>query len=198
MISHTFSVERTKGTRFHSLLRKENLHELNANRLSNTESVTLSVSRLPDSRFHVFQSDYKKAVIAEFPVQTSESLIKRNSSLPGDFRKRILSKEDEKPFSAEQKSVFLIWIQTLAWLTRTRPDISSAVAYKQTYCANPRNIDLDDLEFIVGYLAEFPLLGVFIISKVGISPYGSMRLGLLILIGSLTPDALLPWGSRKS
>ena len=40
--------------------------------------------------------------------------------------------------------------------------ISCAVAYKQTCCANLCEIDLNNLEFIVGYLAEFPLLGIFI------------------------------------
>ena len=53
--------------------------------------------------------------------------------------------------------------------------------------------NLEDLEFLVGYLAEFVLLGVFINPESWNLPYGSMRRGLLKLIGSLTPDALLPW-----
>ena len=196
--------------RFHSLLRKENLPELKANRLSNTESVNflgLSISRLPDSRFHVSQPGYTKAVIANFPVRTSKSLIKRNSPLPSDFCKRKLSKDDEKLLSAEQKSVFLKWVQTLAWLTRTRPDISCAVAYKQTYCANPRNIDLDDLEFIVGYLAEFPLLGIFINVKswdltlwidASWAPHSDRKshTGCIVTVGKINLTSLI-WKSCK-
>ena len=63
--------------RFHSLLREENLSELKANHLFNTESVNilgLSISRFPDSRY-VSQPGYTIAEIANFQVQTSQSLL---------------------------------------------------------------------------------------------------------------------------
>ena len=151
--------------RFHSSLQKEGLPELKTNILLKDEPVNflgLNISRVPDGRLHVSQPGYTKSIIANFPVRMNKSLRKRQSSLPQKFSTRKLSSDDEKLLNAEQKSFFLKWVQTLAWLNRTRPDISCAVAYKQTCCANPREIDLDDLEFIVGYLAEFPLLGIFI------------------------------------
>ena len=43
---------------------------------------------------------------------------------------------------------------SIAWLVRTRPNIATAVAHKQTNCSAPRDIDNRDLAYMIGFLAN--------------------------------------------
>jgi len=52
------------------------------------------------------------------------------------------------------RPIFLKWVQSLAWATRSRLDLCCAVAHKQTNCASPRVVDIYDLEHMVGYLVR--------------------------------------------
>lgn len=69
----------------------------------------------------------------------------------------------------------------IAWASRTRPDILAAVSHKQTRCASPRQIDMDDLGYMIGYLANTPSRGIVIDCK-------ELQLYLYVDVGHATHE----------
>ncbi len=74
---------------------------------------------------------------------------KQNSPLPPDFNSRTVSEEDQELLGEKDISQYRKEI-----VRRTRPNIATAVAHKQTRCSNPRIIDQRDLDYMIGFLAN--------------------------------------------
>ena len=152
--------------RLHIALVKAGLPQLTSHRLTVDNSISflgLCIQILPGYRISVSQPGYIEAIVANFPSGTDGMPAKtRESPLPANFSTRTLTPEDEQPLNGEFTKLYLKWVQSLAWTTRSRPDLSCAVAHKQTRCSNPRVIDWNDLKHIVGYLNKTAKHGIII------------------------------------
>jgi hypothetical protein len=120
----------------------------------------LSIAILAGWRFHVSQPGYTAALLDNFPVQSSKTLISKDNPLPSNFSNRTGSASDLTALNPTGRQVYLKWVQSLAWLIRTRPDIACAVSMKQTNCMAPTQLDWKDLEHIAGYLKTTPNRGI--------------------------------------
>ena len=121
-----------------------------------TNFLGLSIQQLPDGRI-VYQPGYTQAIISGHQYRK-----KQRSPLPADFNSRKIPDEKNQLLDEKGKSAYLQQLMRIAWLTHSRPDLSATLlfAHKQTRCAAPRVIDLEDLAHIVGYLAETSNLGI--------------------------------------
>ena len=72
-------------------------------------------------------------------------------------------------------------LMRIAWASRTRPDILAAVSHRQNRYASPRQIDLDDLGYMIGYLANTPSQGIVIDCK-------ELQLYLYVDVGHATHE----------
>jgi hypothetical protein len=144
----------------HAKLSSRGLPPLKCSRLTEESSVSflgLSIQKIPGSRFFVSQPGYSAALVETYPYTR-----KQNSPLPPDFNTRTLSDEDIAPLDAEETTLYRKQIMSIAWTVRTRPNIATSVAHKQTNCAAPRDIDNRDLAHVIGYLANYPNAGIVI------------------------------------
>ena len=150
--------------RLHVELGKRGLPPLKCSRLTEDNSVSflgLSIQKIPGFRFFVSQPGYTAALVEAYPYSR-----RQNSPLPPDFNTRTLSEEDEAPLDEEETTLYRKEIMSIAWLVRTRPNISTAVAHKQTNCSAPsRDIDNRDLAYIIGFLANNLNAGIIIDCK---------------------------------
>ena len=129
--------------KLHEDLCKNGLPPLNSHELSAKNSITfleLSVQQLS-------QSGYTQAIITGHQYRK-----KQRSPLPADFNSRKIPDEKNQLLDEKGKSAYLQQLMRIAWLTHSRPDLSATLlfAHKQTRCAAPRVIDLEDLAHIVG------------------------------------------------
>ena len=87
---------------------------------------------LPGFRLFVSQPGYSAALAENYEYKR-----KQNSPLPPDFNSRTVSEEDQKALDESGKSHYRKQIMSIAWVVRTRPNIATAVAHKQTKCSAP-------------------------------------------------------------
>ena len=144
-------------------------HELSAK--NSITFLGLSVQQLPDRRIFVSQPVYTQAILSGHQYRK-----KQRSPLPADFNSRKIPDEKNQLLDEKGKSAYLQQLMRIAWLTNSHPDLSAVVAHKQTRCAAPRVIDLEDLAHIVGYLAETSNLGIMINIR-DIQPYLYVDIG---------------------
>jgi hypothetical protein len=140
--------------RLHDKLCKLGLPQLVVHKLNPETSISflgLSIAILSGYRFHVSQPGYTAAILENFPAQASDVVRAKESPLPTYFSSRPTNGA-ESPLNEVGCKTYLKWVQSLAWMIRTRPDIACAVAMKQTRCSAPNKSDWTDLEHIVGYL----------------------------------------------
>ena len=152
--------------KLHNALNNAGLPKLTSHQLSADNPISflgLSIRILPGNRLLVSQPGYIEAIVSNFPSLAEGKTIKpRESPLPANFSTRTLTSEQQEPLKGQHVQQYLKWVQTLAWTTRSRPDLSCAVAHKQTRCSNPRIVDWQDVEHIVGYLKSTPKQGIII------------------------------------
>jgi hypothetical protein len=151
--------------KLHDKLCKSGLPKLSSHQLTSNNPVSflgLNIQILPGHRIFVSQPGYVEAIISNFPIDKGRSLKSNESPLPSNFTTRKLTADQEQLLKDNQISTYIKWVQTLAWTTRSHPDICCAVAHKQTRCSNPRIIDWFDLEHIVGYLKTTVKYGIII------------------------------------
>jgi hypothetical protein len=141
--------------RLHRNLIKFGIPPLTIHSLTMKESVSflgMNIMYLPDRRIYVSQPGHADAIVNNFPTKAVNGIKPKSCPLPANFSTRKLVANDEKLLAPEDTSLYNKWLQTIAWLNKTRIDLCAAVAYKQKRCSNPRRIDWLDLEHMVGYL----------------------------------------------
>ena len=166
----TFHQKKSFRDKLHEDLCKNGLPPLKSHELS---FLGLSVQQLPDGRIFISQpeSRYTQAIISGHQYRKRQT-----SPLPADFNSRKIPDEKSQLLDEKGKSAYLQQLMRIAWLTNSHPDLSAVVAHKQTRCAAPRVIDLEDLAHIVGYLAETSNLGIMINIR-DIQPYLYVDIG---------------------
>jgi hypothetical protein len=115
----------------------------------------LSIEKTARGHLFISQPGYTASIVAAHGTGH-----KSPSPLPSNFTTRNLKDEDLKELSDKGKHQYLQLCMRISWLTRTRPDLSAAVSYKQVYCNRPRNIDWKDLQHMVNYLEGTLNLGI--------------------------------------
>jgi hypothetical protein len=95
-------------------------------------------------------------------TETYDYKKKTNSPLPPDFHSRTVSEEDQQLLDEAGITHYRKQIMSIAWVVRTRPNIATAVAHKQTKCAAPAIIDQKDLGYLTGFLANNINAGIVI------------------------------------
>ena len=149
--------------KLHADLRTKGLPPLKCSRLAENNSISflgLSIQMLPGFRLFVSQPGYATALAEQYAYKR-----KQNSPLPPDFNSRTVSEEDQELLGEKDISHYRKEIMSIAWLVRTRPNIATAVAHKQTRCSNPRIIDQRDLDYMIGFLANNINAGIVIDCK---------------------------------
>ena len=147
----------------HTQLGKRGLPPLKCSRLTEANAISflgLSIQLLPGFRLFVSQPGYTAAL-----VETYDYARRQNSPLPPDFNSRKPTEDDLKPLDEDGITLYRKEIMSIAWLVRTRPNIATAVAHKQTKCSAPTAIDLEDLGYIIGFLANNLKAGIVIDCK---------------------------------
>ena len=104
---------------------------------------------LPGFCLFVSQPGYAKALAEQYAYKR-----RQNSPLLPDFNSRTVSEEDQELLGEKDISHYRKEIMSIAWLVRTRPNIATAVAHKQTRCSNPRIVDQRDLDYMIGFIAN--------------------------------------------
>ncbi len=193
--------------RLHSELEKRGLPKLKCSRLTEANAISflgLSIQMLPGFRLFVSQPGYSAALAENYGYKR-----KQNSPLPPDFNSRIVSAEDQKALDESGKTHFRKQIMSIAWVVRTRPNIATAVAHKQTKCSAPAVIDQKDLGYMTGFLANYPNAGIVIDCRstqlhlyvdVGHATHGDMRshTGGIVSLGRLGYGGVpIIWKSLK-
>jgi len=138
--------------RLHAELSKKGLPPLKCNRLTESNPISflsLSIQVLPGFRLFVSQPGYSAALEQHYAYKR-----KQNSPLPPDFNSRTLSEEDQELLGEADITHYRKEIMSIAWLVRTRPNLATAVAHKQTKCSAPRVIDQKDLDYMIGFIAN--------------------------------------------
>jgi hypothetical protein len=116
--------------KLHADLRTKGLPPLKCSRLAESNSISflgLSIQMLPGFRLFVSQPGYATALAEQYAYKR-----KQNSPLPPDFNSRTVSEEDQELLGEKDISHYRKEIMSIAWLVRTRPNIATAVAHKQT------------------------------------------------------------------
>ena len=193
--------------RLHNELGKRGLPPLKCSRLTEANAISflgLSIQLLPGFRLYVSQPGYTAALAENYEYKR-----KQNSPLPPDFNSRTVSAEDQEALDESGITHYRKQIMSIAWLVRTRPNIATAVAHKQTKCSAPAVIDQKDLGYITGFLANYPNAGIVIDCKstqlylyvdVGHATHGDMRshTGGIVSLGRLGYGGVpIIWKSLK-
>jgi hypothetical protein len=142
--------------KLHADLRTKGLPPLKCSCLAENNSISfldLSIQMLPGFRLFVSQPGYAKALAEQYAYRR-----RQNSPLPPDFNSRTVSEEDQELLGEKDISHYRKEIMSIAWLVRTRPNIATAVAHKQTRCSNPRIVDQRDLDYMIGFCVHGSLI----------------------------------------
>jgi len=189
----------------YKVMRDERIPNVTVQPLSEDTPISfcgISLEYAHDKSVFMSQPGYLHTVVNEY----AESDRTHPTPLPANFATRKLGAEQMEPLPGGTGK-FLRVLNSIAWMERTRPDIAAAVSYLQTQQANPRMVDWQDVQHVLGYLRGTGNLGILFNVK-QLKPQGYIDVGwavherdrkshtgLLITMGQGGPP--VEWGSTK-
>jgi hypothetical protein len=189
----------------YKVMRDERIPKVTVQPLSEDTPISfcgISLEYAHDKSVFMSQPGYLHTVVNEY----AETERTHPTPLPTNFSTRKLGAEQMEPLPGGTGK-FLRVLNSIAWMERTRPDIAAAVSYLQTQQANPRMVDWQDVQHVLGYLRGTGNLGIMFNVK-QLKPQGYIDVGwavherdrkshtgLLITMGQGGPP--IEWGSTK-
>ena len=189
----------------YEVLKREKVPSVTVQPLTEKSPVSfcgLSLERTGKDVLFMSQPGFLEALVADM----CETDAVYPTPLPSNYSTRKLTVKQMEPMPGGTRK-YLRTLNSVAWLERTRLDICAAVSYLQTEQANPRVIDWDDLQHVLGYLRGAGNLGISYYVK-SMQPFQSIDVafavhprdrtshtGWVITVGPEGPPAA--WGTSK-